>query len=232
MYAQNQPSTSISEAAPASEKSAADKRAAEWSTLASNLEQRIARLLPCDAHVRSAIEEVSRASDARFAALTASWQEAAKRSKEQAEAAGTLIADNDARRAVWKNDRADSQQEETRLRSQVTALQDSARQQPALAPASRELNGITQSSNAIARRAADREHMAAQFSASLDDLIEASQARQAAIENELKALATESSRWSAYYAARVTRARMECSLTGAASASDDAAPRTKAKKNR
>src|ERR1700685_1017693 len=48
----------------------AQKRAAEWETLAKGLEARIVRMLPCDPRVKGAIEEVSRASQARLASLS------------------------------------------------------------------------------------------------------------------------------------------------------------------
>ena len=58
----------------------AETKSNEWSVLASGLEPKVARLLPCDPHVRSDIAEVSRASpDERFAALIAYWKEIAKR---------------------------------------------------------------------------------------------------------------------------------------------------------
>src|SRR3984957_15543058 len=49
----------------------ADKASADWQGLAKGLEQKIATLLPCDPKSRAAGEEVSRASDARLAALSA-----------------------------------------------------------------------------------------------------------------------------------------------------------------
>jgi chromosome segregation ATPase len=221
--AQDRPPSAPSEAAQL-----AEKTAGEWSALASSLEQRVARLLPCDPRVRSDIEEAARASDARFAALTSYWQEIAKRSNEQAEAARTLIAGNDPRIADWKADRTDSEQEQTRLAAQVADLRESVGQQSALATAVRVLNGISQSAAAATKQAATREEAAAKLDANLHELTTATEARQAAIENELKALATENSRWSAYYGARVTRAQMECSLTSPAA--DPA--RTPAKKGR
>jgi len=48
---------------------AAEQRTSEWDGLARTLEGKIARMLPCDARVRTTIEEVNRASDARLAAL-------------------------------------------------------------------------------------------------------------------------------------------------------------------
>jgi hypothetical protein len=223
--AQDKPAGAPSEAAQI-----AEKRANEWNILASNLEQRVARLLPCDARVRTAIEEVSRASEARFTAMNAYWQEVAKMSASQADVARKLIAENNARIADWKADRADSEQEQTQLAAQTSDLRESERQQAALANAERVLNGISQSAAAATKQASAREDASAKLDPSLNELIAATESRQAAIENERKALATENGRWSAYYAARITRAQMECSITGAADSAP--APRTPARKGK
>ena len=215
--AQDGPLSTSSEAAQN-----AEKRTNEWGILASGLEQKVARMLPCDPRVRTAIEEVARASEARFVALIAYWRELAKRSSDQAGTVRMLIADNDARRAEWRADRSDSEQEQTRLGAQTSDLRESARQQAALATAARALNGITQNTAAAIKQAGAREEASAKLDASLSELITATQARQTAIENEVKALGTENDRWTAYYAARIMRAQMECSITGPPGASDSA----------
>src|SRR5260370_33447924 len=69
----------------------AAKRSAEWSTLAANLEQRVARLLPCHPRIRSAVEEVSRASEARIVALTTYWIAVSGKSKNQIDAIRPLM---------------------------------------------------------------------------------------------------------------------------------------------
>src|ERR1043166_3512969 len=45
------------------------KRHSEWESLAKDLSERMARILPCDPRVMTAITEVSRASEARLAAI-------------------------------------------------------------------------------------------------------------------------------------------------------------------
>ena len=98
--------------------------------LAANLEQRVARLLPCDPRVRSAIEEVARASEARFTALEANWQEIAQRSQEQTES--TPQADDRDGGTLGRTGRptaADSwEQEQVSLSAQTSELRESARQ--------------------------------------------------------------------------------------------------------
>ena len=184
-------------------------------------------MLPCDARVHTAIDEVSRASDARFQALTIYWKDIEQRSKDQSEAVRKLLAGNDVHVEDWKADRADSEQEQTRVGAQAADLREAARQQAALAAAARVLNGIAQSMAAAVKQGAAREEAAAKLDEELSELIAATQARQSAIEDELKALTTESVRWNAYYAARITRAQMECSITGPP---QDATPASRTKK--
>src|SRR5690348_10548895 len=89
----------------------AARRDSEWTTLATNLEQRLARFLPCDARIRGAIEETSRASDARIAALTTYWMAVSGRSKNQVDAVRRLTAEEEARKGEWSVDRTESEQE-------------------------------------------------------------------------------------------------------------------------
>ena len=62
--AQNAPAPTLASLAQT-----ARQKAADWDTLAQALDASIGRLLPCDPKGPAAIEEVSRASDARLAAL-------------------------------------------------------------------------------------------------------------------------------------------------------------------
>ena len=191
----------------------AEARSTEWLTLATGMEQRIARLLPCDARVRTSIEEVSRASDARFSALTAYWQDAAARSHEQSTAAGKLLADYDARLSAVKDDRADAEKERAYVSQEFLDLRKSAAQQWALSDAVNVLAPIALARRDAATRAAEREKLARQSQASLLEIARTADARQAAIEKARQALTVESNRWREYYAARITRAQTECQLT-------------------
>ncbi len=194
----------------------AEQKNAEWVALASALEPKVARLLPCDASVKSAIEEVSRASDVRFAAMGAYWQELQDRSKEQVKIARRLIEENDALVASWKNERADSEKAQTRLEDQALDLKESLRTIAALAPAARVLDGISRNSEALTSQSSERETQVAELNARWNEVIRAAQLRDASIENHVKAIAGERDRWSAYYAARIARGQVECSLTGSA----------------
>jgi chromosome segregation ATPase len=217
-FAQEQPVSPKADAARS-----AEQKTEQWNVLASTLEQRLARILPCDARVKSAIEEVSRASDVRFAALSASWQEMENRSQEQEQIAAKFAGQNETLLAPWKSERSDAQQAQAALEEHEADLRESARTLAALATAARALDGIAADSEAVTKQSTEREDALAQWSASWNEVVRASKLRDAAIENELKTLANERDRWTAFYAARTARAQMECSLTGANRA---AAPKT------
>lgn len=192
----------------------AEKKANDWSVLAASLEEQVARMLPCDPRVRSDIEGVSRASDARFDALIAYWQEIAQRLSEQVEKGRALIAVAHSHSVDFQDDRTDSEQEVTRLGVKAADLQESVRRQAALPPAAHVLNGISQSALTLQKQAIEREEEYSKLDTDLNELNRAMEARRDAIEDEKKAIAAERSRWSAYYSSRVVRSQMECSITG------------------
>lgn len=194
------------------------KRTTEWRTLATNLEQRVARLLPCDPRVRSSIDEVSRASDARTVASTAYWNFLSIKSKEQMEAIQGLLAQEEGRSSNWAAERSDAQVDIAVTSAQSASLGASIRQIPALATPQKSLDTITQMYRDLEKQAQERESWGGQIAGSLTDLLKASQARQAAIDAQIKAVGDEAVRWSAYYLARQARAQIECSLTNPSAA--------------
>ena len=201
-----------------------DKRTTEWDTLANNLEVRIGRLLPCDPRVRGAVEEVSRASEARIVALTEYWLAVSAASKTQTEAVRRLLAQEDARAAERKTDQTDAEQERVAVNAQLTDLGESAKRLPSLAAAQKALEGLAQSSAKMATLATERGQSAERLSQELRDLLAATQARQTAIENAMKALAAEGLRWSGYYSSRQARAQTECTITNPGGATAPRAP--------
>src|SRR5690348_4770801 len=70
----------------------AQQKGDEWNKLSQGLEASIARLLPCDANVLATIAGVSRASDARLAALAAYLQAASLEASRDTEAAARVLA--------------------------------------------------------------------------------------------------------------------------------------------
>src|SRR5207249_2094106 len=115
--AQDKPPDSL----PALEQ-AAEKRTTEWDTLAGGLAARIAGLLPCDPRVQSAIEEVSRASDARVAALQQYFQAVAAKAKEQTEAAKRLLIGQESIATEGNSERAETELARAGIEVQITAL--------------------------------------------------------------------------------------------------------------
>ena len=201
-----------------------EKRTSEWDALANSLEGRIGRLLPCDQRVRGAIDEVSRASEARIVALTEYWLAVSAASKTQTEAVRRLMAQEEASAADRKTDQADAEQEKVAVNAQLTDLGESAKRLPSLAAAQKALEALAQSSARMATLAAERGQTAERLSQELRDLLAATQARQTAIENAMKALAAEGLRWSGYYASREARAQTECTITNPGGAVAPRAP--------
>ena len=195
------------------------KRTTEWTTLATNLEQRVARLLPCDPQVRSSIEEVSRASEARTLASTTYWTMVAIKSKAQIETIQGYLTQEEGRAATWASDRSDAKVDVAVTGAQAASLGASIRQIPALANPRKNLEPIAETYRTLEKQAQEREALAGQIADNLRELLKASQARQSAIDDRMKTVSAEGSRWNAYYAARQTRAQIECSLTNPAAAS-------------
>ena len=207
-------------AAPAQQQAAPetnlDKLTSEWYALANSLEGRVTRMLPCDPRVRTAIDEVSRASSARTAALNGYWQSRSAQSKAQVEVLHKLQSSLIDDPAEWKTDAVDAQQEQAAAEGMAAELAASATRRPALSAAVTPLNVVNRQSADLAKLAADRESSGAALSPAILDVLAAAEARQTAIEAAQKTAAAESARWTAYYANRLARAQTECAITGQA----------------
>jgi membrane-bound lytic murein transglycosylase len=197
---------------------AAVKRTAEWNTLTSGLELRLARLLPCDPRVRTAIEETGRASDVRTGALIRYWNLASARSKAQIEAVQGLLKQEEQRTESWAKETTEAQQESDATSAQAAVLKTSLTQVPALSNPQKSLESIAENEQVLQRRAQERETSASQLLGDLRTLVQAGQARQSAIDDQTKSVSAEGQRWSAYYAARQARAQIECLLVNPAAA--------------
>jgi len=188
------------------------QRTAEWNTLATNLELRVARLLPCDLQARAAIEEAGRASDARIIALTSYWTRASLQSKTQVEGIRGLLAQEEARVGDGVVDAKQAGADAAFATAQRTSLASSVPQVPALANPQKELDAIAEQYRLLEQQAQERAASRGRLIDDLRELLNTSQARQAAIEERLKTVGVEGQRWSAYYAARQARAQTECAL--------------------
>ena len=202
------------------------QRTLEWNTLATNLEQRIAHLLPCDPQARAAIDEVSRASEARSVALTSYWTVASLQSKTQVEAVRRLLAQEGERVGDWVVDASQAQADAGFAKAQGAALATSVPQIPAMANPQKDAEAIAEQYRLLEKQAQDRAAAHGRLIDDLRALLNASQARQAAIDERVRTVSVEGQRWSAYYAARQARAQSECFLINpAAAAAQSAVPR-------
>ncbi len=216
-WAQDSTSTGQSVTTP-SLRQIAEKKSADWEALASGLDAKIARMLPCDPRVKSAILEVSRASEAQLAALSEATKAAIDRAKADSEHVRLAVADEEGRRRESEAERVDSGQERAAVEGQLADLTESAKRRAAFEEARKKLAEIAA---LVGPRAADREDavkLETLLDASLRELLIACQAREEALGKEQAALTAEATRWGEYYAARLARAQTECSITNPASA--------------
>lgn len=197
---------------------AAAKRTAEWSSLTTTLEPRLVRLLPCDPRVRTAVEEVAKASDSRTVALTSYWNMVSIQSKAQIDAIRGLLAREEERGEDWSKEKAETEQELAATSAQAAALKASMQQVPALASPQKNLEALAGTARLLAAQAQERETNGSELLDDLRDLSKAAQARQSAIDEQLKSVSAEGQRWSAYYAARQARAQIECFIINPAAA--------------
>lgn len=209
---------------PALQQSVA-QRTAEWNTVAANLEQRVARLLPCDPQARAAIDEVSRASEARNAALTSYWTIASLQSRTQIEAIRRLLAQEVDRTGDWAADANQARVDLAFTVAQGTSLATSLAQLPALANPQKDLGAIAEQYRLFQMQAQERAAAHGGLVDDLRELLNASETRQTAIDERQKTISVEAQRWSVYYAARLARAQVECALINPAAAAPPAVPR-------
>ena len=192
------------------------KASTNWQTLAKGLDAKIARMLPCDPRLTAAIEETSQASQARLAAMNQYFQAAVAQARQDTESARVAVAAEQAAARDVETDRAEAEQERIAIDGQLSDLTDSVKRRPMLEEARAKLQAI---GAAVTSRGSDLQQLQtrrASLAAALNDLVEARQTRQRALEAQVAALALETSRWGDYYAARLARARTECEITNPA----------------
>jgi hypothetical protein len=198
--------------AAAALRQAADKTAADWDALARTLEPRIARLLPCDPNSRAAVEEVSRASEARLAALTAYLKVAAAKAKDDTEAAKQVLAVQASLAGGWNTERTEADEQGAAIEAQVADLKESMRKRGTLAGAEQVLVEIARMVKERGTKSTDLAARKDVVNALLGDLVVAYQDRQTALEKESAQLDVETARWNAYYTSRLARAALECTV--------------------
>lgn len=191
----------------------ADQRGAEWDKLATALEGKIARMLPCDPRVREALLEVSRASDARLAAVSRYLEMAGAQAKNDLAKARQAVATEQAAAKDLDTERMEAEQQRAAIDGQIGDLSDSAKRREALDGPLKKLEEIRAKVEARIQGAQQEAARRAALIASLQQLASGYEAREKAIAGEISALASETARWDEYYATRVARAGTECSIT-------------------
>jgi hypothetical protein len=199
-------------AALAALRQTADKAAAAWETLAKGLESKIANLLPCDPKSRAAVEEVSHASDARLAALSAYLKAAAQKARQDTDAAKQVLAAQAALAGGWNTERAEADQEHTAVEARVAELKESMRKRGSLNGAEQVLIEIANMAKERVAKSAEQAGRGEAIDALLGDLVVAYQDRRTALENESALLDAETAKWTSYYTARISRAITECAI--------------------
>jgi hypothetical protein len=191
----------------------AQKRSLEWEALAKDMNDRMARMLPCDPRAMAAVNEVSRASDARLESLADYLRAAsAKAFAETADAKNLLNIEERAAVEVTL-ERADAGQEQTAVDTQSDALAQSVKQRASLEGPQKLLTEIAAMVRERATVAEQRTISADAAVALLRELVAKFEARDTALREEFAASEAERARWSGYYAARRARAQIECSIT-------------------
>jgi len=192
----------------------ATKAQEQWFSLASTLDTRLSRMLPCNPAVTTAIEEVQRASTARLAALVDySKAVAAQASRDVAEARQLQRSQSDAL-ANLKAELADTEQERQGIESQVNALAESIRRRVSLTVAIDELKALEASVRDRAALAVANVAATDGVQPRFDALAQVLVQRETALAKQVAALENERVKWNGYYSARLGRAMVECTETG------------------
>jgi hypothetical protein len=211
--AQNAPTPNL-----ASLEQTAETKAADWERLAQGLNASIRGLLPCDPKGPAAINDVSRASDARLAALGDYLQAAAQQASRDTEAAKRALISSNTLAAVLNAERAEVGQEQNTADGQVGNLAASA----AAIGAQNDRHSLDASIQALQQVRAGiqrrqdlvEDGLKGQDAAlpAFHDLVSAGETREAAWKDVLAAFEGERARWKAYYVARLSRAQTECAI--------------------
>ena len=125
---------SLRDAAPdlAALEKTAQNRHAEWEALAKDMNDRMARMLPCDPRALTAVTEVSRASEARLAALADYLRAVSAKAFAETATARNLLSIEEKRALEASLERNDAGQEQTAVDTQSDALAQSVKQRTSL----------------------------------------------------------------------------------------------------
>jgi hypothetical protein len=198
--------------APDSLDQAVQRTTATWRGLATTLDSRVARLLPCDPKTTAAITEVSTASENRLSAVADYMRAAVTKASAATAAARQLLAADQARTAEIGAERSDTATELTAVEAQAVTLSESAKKRPPLDEPAKQLQQIATLVRDRVTEADLQSSSAAEVAMTLRDLLANFEARETAVKAQAVALEAERARWNVYYSARLARAHTECSI--------------------
>ena len=153
------------------------------------------------------------AGEARVAALADYLRAVSSQAFAETAAARSLLSAEEKRAVEAGLERADAGQEQTAVETQSDGLALSVKQRTSLEMPQKLLAQIAEM---IRQRMTSTEQQAKGADAAvalLRDLVAKFEARDAALREEFAASEAERTRWNGYYAARRTRAQIECSIT-------------------
>jgi hypothetical protein len=175
----------------------------------------MARILPCDPRYAAGIIEVSRASEARLAALADYLRATSVKAFGETAAARILLDAEEKRIHEAGLERSDAAQEQTAVDIQTDALAESVKKREALENPQQVLGQIAAMVHQRLTASDEQAGNANEAVKLLRDLVAKFDARDAALRDESVAFEAERARWNGYYAARLGRAQTECSITQA-----------------
>jgi hypothetical protein len=194
---------------------AALKAHSEWLRLASDLDVRVARMLPCAAAATTAIENTRRAATVRILAVTDYVEAAAEQAAQDAALAQQLRRSQQLAAANYSQEATDSKHEVEDIEKQLGSLVESVHNKISLTTASDQLRSIEHLVDERAKLSATSADSAGILGEQFGELAAALQRREAALRTQVGELFDERGKWISYYNARLARARTECSATGA-----------------
>lgn len=198
----------------ASLQQAAEQAESDWMAIAGDVNVRVARFLPCDPRTAAAIEEVRDASTARLATLAEYQGAAIQQAVREAQIVRDLLDKYEAQRTESAVERTDTAQEQTAVATMLANLSASAAGNALFDAPRGKLQEIEDLVGMRTEDAAGQAEAAEALVNALTALVTAFEDRRAALEDEAVALEAERARWNAYYEARLSRARLECTITG------------------
>jgi septal ring factor EnvC (AmiA/AmiB activator) len=171
-------------------------------------------MLPCDPRIKSSVEEVSKASEARLEALMVYIGSTVSAARGETDNLRRMLSELQNQSADLNSERVQTNLELAAIEKQLADLDISARQRPSLAEPRKLLEDLRAAGQQRASGAPERNQRINSLIATLVLAIPEFTARQAALLDVQARAQSESALWRAYYVARIARADTECSVTG------------------